>query len=189
MKKDIELHKRKVQYTLKVSNRAKRMRLAVYCDGDFVVTTPKNTSHNIIEKFIISRSKWILDKMDFFKSLEKSSLIKDTKATFEKYKEEAQLLAEKKVEEYNRIYKFRFNKIAIKNQKTRWGSCSKKGNLNFNYKIAILPEPLADYIVVHELCHLGEFNHSQKFWNLVAKTMPNYLEIRNDLKKQGLVLH
>lgn len=189
MKKDIELHKRKVQYTLKVSNRAKRMRLAVYCDGDFVVTAPRHVSNSIVEKFIISRSGWILDKMNFFKSLEGSSLFKDTKATFDLYKEQAQILAENRVEHYNKIYKFKFNKITIKNQKTRWGSCSKKGNLNFNYKIALLPESLADYIVVHELCHLGEFNHSQKFWNLVAKVMPNYLEIRNDLKKQGLTLH
>ena len=58
----------------------------------------------------------------------------------------------------------------------------KKGNINFNYKIALLPVHLADYIIVHELCHLGQFNHSQKFWNLVAKTFPNYLEIRKELK-------
>jgi hypothetical protein len=62
----------------------------------------------------------------------------------------------------------------------------RKGNLNFNYKIALLPERLADYIIVHELCHLKEVNHSQKFWNLVAKMMPDYLEIRNELKKSGI---
>jgi hypothetical protein len=62
----------------------------------------------------------------------------------------------------------------------------RKGNLNFNYKIALLPERLADYIIVHELCHLKEVNHSQKFWNLVAKMMPDYLEIRNELKRSGI---
>ena len=80
----------------------------------------------------------------------------------------------------------RFNKINIKNQKTRWGSCSKKGNLNFNYKIALLPQHLADYIIVHELCHLGEFNHSRSFWNLVAKVFPEYLGIRNELRRSGI---
>ena len=98
-------------------------------------------------------------------------------------------MAQKKVLKFNKIYKFKYNKINIKNQKTRWGSCSVKGNLNFNYKIALLPEKLAEYIVVHELCHLGEFNHSYKFWKLVEKTIPDYLEIKEDLKKSGLRFH
>jgi hypothetical protein len=55
--------------------------------------------------------------------------------------------------------------------------------LNFNYKIALITPEMADYIVVHELCHLGEFNHSQNFWGLVSKTLPNYLEIKNQFKK------
>ena len=58
--------------------------------------------------------------------------------------------------------------------------------MNFNYKIALLPERLADYIIVHELCHLEEFNHSQKFWNLVAKEIPDYLNARRELKKSGV---
>ncbi|MBU1289943.1 M48 family metallopeptidase [Patescibacteria group bacterium] len=82
---------------------------------------------------------------------------------------------------YNEIYNFNFNRISVKNQKTRWGSCSEKGNLNFNYRIVLLPIEMADYIIVHELCHLGELNHSPKFWNLVARAMPNYLEIRKRL--------
>jgi predicted metal-dependent hydrolase len=89
---------------------------------------------------------------------------------------------EQRIEYYNQYYGFKYNKINIKNQKTRWGSCSKKGNLNFNYKILFLSAETRDYIVVHELCHLKEFNHSKKFWNLVAETIPNYLQIRKNLK-------
>ena len=189
MKKHIELHKRKVPYTLKVSKHAKRLRLAVYCDGAIVVTSPKNIHQNIIEKFIIQKSQWIIDKIDYFSSFSESFKVKNTKADFLKYKEIAQKLAEKKVVEFNKIYKFKFNNINIKNQKTRWGSCSKKGNLNFNYKIALLPEKLSDYIIVHEICHLGQFNHSQKFWNLIAKAIPDYLDINSDLKKIGVNLH
>lgn len=188
MNKHIELHKRKVPYTLKVSNRAERLRLAVYCDGAFVVTSPKNMNQNIIEKFIIQRSQWILDKIDYFNSFSNKLKIRNSKEDFIKYKEKAKNLAEEKVLRFNKIYNFKFNKINIKNQKTRWGSCSKKGNLNFNYKIVLLPEKLANYIVVHEICHLGEFNHSRKFWNLVTKAVPDYMEIRNELKKQGLIL-
>jgi len=103
-----------------------------------------------------------------------------------KYKQKAQALVEQKVKQFNNIYKFKFNKINIKNQKTRWGSCSRKGNLNFNYKIVLLPDKMADYIIAHELCHLKEFNHSQKFWNLVAAAIPNYLDIRTELRGGGL---
>ncbi len=189
MKKHIELHKRKVPYTLKVSKRAKRLRLAIYCDGAFVVTTPRNVDVSVIEKFIIQRSQWVIDKLDYFSQFADVFKKKNTNVEYLKYKEQAQVLAEEKVKKFNKIYKFSFNKINIKNQKTRWGSCSKKGNLNFNYKIALLPERLAEYIVVHELCHLGQFNHSQKFWNLVSKAIPDYLEIKEELKKSGLRFH
>lgn len=188
MRKNIELHKRKVQYTLKVSNRAKRLRLAVYCDGAFVVTAPRYLSNDKIEQFIIRKSQWVLDKIDYFSSFAKSFRIKNTKADFVKYKATALQIAEKRIRHFNSVYNYSWNKITIKNQKTRWGSCSKKGNLNFNYKIALLPSEIADYIVVHELCHLKEFNHSQKFWNLIAKAIPNYLDIRNDLRRNGLMV-
>lgn len=75
------------------------------------------------------------------------------------------------------------NRVAIRDTKSRWGSCSKKGNLNFNYRIAFLPPRLADYIVVHELCHLQEFNHSQKFWDLVSLAVPDYKILRKELKE------
>lgn len=182
MKKQIELHKRKLEYSLKVSNRAKRMRIAVYCDGALVVTVPRKTSDTIVEKFIVQKSKWILDKVTYFKSFRKSLLIKDSETGFIKYKKAAESLATERIKKFNAIYKVKFNKINIKNQKTKWGSCSKKGNLNFNYKIALLPPEFADYIIVHEMCHLKEFNHSQKFWNLVAQALPDYLELRKQIK-------
>ena len=84
---------------------------------------------------------------------------------------------------FNNFYKFKINRIAIKNQKSRWGSCSKKGNLNFNYKIIFLKPDLADYLLVHELCHLGQFNHSKNFWALVGKTIPHYKSLHKELKK------
>lgn len=189
MEKQIKLNKRKVSYTLKVNKRAKSLRLAVYCGGDFVVTTPKNVHQNFIDKFIIQKSQWVLDKIDYLSTFSKSVKVKSTRGDYLKYKEVAQKLAEEKVSKFNEIYKFKFNNINIRNQKTRWGSCSKKGNLNFNYKIALLPEILSDYIIVHEICHLGQFNHSQKFWDLVAVAMPDYREIRKSLKGWRLGLN
>ncbi len=98
------------------------------------------------------------------------------------YKEVARVLVLERLAIYNQIYQYKYNRISIRDQKTRWGSCSSKGNINFNYKIALLPTHLADYIVVHELCHVGEMNHSSRFWDLVARTIPNYLECRAQLK-------
>jgi predicted metal-dependent hydrolase len=111
---------------------------------------------------------------------------KGKRSEYLKYKEQARIIAHKKVEKYSKIYNFKYNKIAIRNQKTRWGSCSKSGNLNFSYKIAILPEHLVNYIIVHEVCHLGEFNHSQNFWDLVAQTIPDYVELRKELNINGV---
>ncbi len=105
-----------------------------------------------------------------------------SKTEYLKYKEQARTLVKERLEYYNKFYGFVYNKIAIRNQRSRWGSCSKKGNLNFNYKLALLPQKMSDYVIVHELCHLGEFNHSIKFWDLVRKTAPDYKKIRKEIK-------
>ncbi len=99
----------------------------------------------------------------------------------------AREIVHKKIIYFNQFYNFSYGKVFIRSQKTRWGSCSSKGNLNFNYKISFLSPMLADYLVVHELCHLGEFNHSQKFWDLVAITIPDYKTRREELRSLDML--
>lgn len=188
MNRQINLHNRVVSYSVRKSKRAKRLRLAVYCEGNLVVTLPKGINISTAEKYIVKKSKWIVSKLDYFKKASLSKTFKLTHRDFVKYKDIALYLASDRVEHFNKIYKHKFNKLTIKNQKTRWGSCSKNKNLNFNFKIALLPPNLRDYIIVHELCHLKEFNHSKKFWNLVRKTLPKYQAIVTDLKNEGLNL-
>lgn len=184
MKREIRLKAKKIEYELKKSKRAKRLRLAIYCDGSFVVVAPKNLMIEKIEDYIFKKTEWILEKLKVMEKRKQNPVFsKRSKKEFLKVKAKAQELAEKKVVKFNRIYGFKFNKIFIKNQKTIWGSCSKKGNLNYNYKVALLPEKLADYIIVHELCHLKEFNHSRKFWQLVEKAMPDYRERIKEIKE------
>lgn len=111
---------------------------------------------------------------------------KRAKSSSKKYlenKDSAREIATSRLLHFNKHYGFKIGRISIRNQVSRWGSCSSKGNLNFNYKIALIPPEIADYIVVHELCHLGQFNHSQKFWDLVGETIPNYLELKEELRK------
>jgi len=109
--------------------------------------------------------------------------VRNSKVEYEKHKELARDMVARKIVDFNTFYHFTFGRIAIRNQRSRWGSCSKRGNLNFNYRVALLPETLVNYVVVHEVCHLGEFNHSKDFWNLVAQTIPNHSELRKELHK------
>lgn len=78
-----------------------------------------------------------------------------------------------------------YQRITLKDQKTRWGSCSSRGNLNFNYRLIMAPPEVIDYVVVHELCHLLHMNHSSLFWGAVEAVMPNYTKYRDWLKQHG----
>ncbi|MFA6486172.1 MAG: M48 family metallopeptidase [Candidatus Magasanikbacteria bacterium] len=99
------------------------------------------------------------------------------------YRETARVLAHALIARVNAHYNFTIGRVAIRNNRSRWGSCSRKYNLNFNYKIVFLPERLAEYIVAHELCHIGQFNHSRKFWDLVGEYVPDYSDCVRELKK------
>ena len=107
-------------------------------------------------------------------------------AKYEKYKEIARALVHRKLEEFNRHYGLTYHRVAIRDQHSRWGSCSKKGNLNFNYRLALLPERLVDAVIVHELCHLKEFNHSPRFWALMSETIPDHKLRKQELNKLSL---
>ena len=179
-----------MKYNLRVSKRARYMRLEVRRNGELVVTVPRGLDLSFVERFIIQKSGWIQKTQSYFEKSRESG--KDVvlrlgsvrgRKNYLEYKEQARLLAENRISFFNKIYNFRINKISIKNTKSRWGSCSKKGNINFNYKIALLPMYLADYIIVHELCHLKEFNHSQNFWKLVSLALPDYRNLRKKFRK------
>lgn len=98
-------------------------------------------------------------------------------------KKEARALVLERIAHFNQIYACTIQRISIRNQRSRWGSCSQKGNLNFNYRLLKLPRTLVDYVVVHELCHLREFNHSKRFWALVEETLPDFRTRRAALRK------
>jgi len=105
-----------------------------------------------------------------------------------KKKGQAEHFVESRLNHFNKFYNFEINRVVIRNQGTRWGSCSSKKNLNFNYRIIYLRPQLADYLIVHELCHLGQLNHSKRFWTLVKKSIPNYVEINRELRRTNVRL-
>lgn len=98
------------------------------------------------------------------------------------HREYARVLIHERLLHWSTKLSLTHNRVAIRSQTTRWGSCSKKGNLNFNYRIAFLSRELMDYVIVHELCHLRHFNHSSNFWNSVGLVLPEYQRLRAELK-------
>lgn len=101
---------------------------------------------------------------------------------YTQHKERARALVHQKLAHWNAVYGYTYNRVAIRNTRRNWGSCTSLKNLNFNYKILFLPPHLQDYIIVHELCHLEEFNHQEGFWLLVARTIPEYKACIKELK-------
>jgi predicted metal-dependent hydrolase len=168
----------KIDYEIKSSGKAKYMRIAVYPDCKVIVTKPRRIPNVLAEEFVNRKSTWILRKLNFYKNRE----IKKFAPTRSKNKPEAFEFVNSRLKIFNQHYRFVIGKVSIKDLRSLWGSCSSRKNLNFNHKIVDLPPEQADYIIVHELCHLREFNHSKKFWDLVAETIPNFRRIKNELK-------
>lgn len=176
------------EYNVEVRrSKRKSATIKITADMQIVVFVPLYVSDNEIEKMVISKSKWIDKHMLKVQSTidERSKL---EKITFEQVKELADQAVEyipKRVKYYAEKENFVYNKITIKNLVSRWGSCSTKGNLNFNCLLMLTPDYVIDYIVVHELCHLREMNHSEKFWAEVEKIMPDYQRAELWLKQNG----
>ena len=169
------------RYTLKRSKWARYMRLSVQAGGAVVLTVPHRVDVGTIERFLAKHTEWISkasEKMRHFKSLPVSG-----RRDYLKHKEATREFISERVAYWNQFYKFPYGRIAIKNTKRLWGSCSRKGNLNFSYALLFLPRELADYVVVHELCHLKEHNHSRAFWALVGRALPHYSALRRELRR------
>lgn len=173
-------------YTVKIHPTSRYLRIRIQPGGEVVVTVPKNASSSLVEKFLQDKNQWIQKKVKLMEKYPKVTKVTLSRKEIIALKLKAFAFAQERLTYFNAKYGYKWNAITVRQQKTRWGSCSRKGNLNFNYKIALLPEHLADYIVVHELCHLGEFNHSDKFWALVSRTIPDYKERRKELKTRGV---
>ena len=155
--------------------------------NEVVVRVPSRMKQNEIEKFVESKRNWIEKHLELIS--EKQKNFEDT----EPYSEEkiksfvakAKEIIPPKVDFYADKIGVDYNKITIRCQRTRWGSCSSKGNLNFNCLLVLLPDEIIDSIVVHELCHRKQMNHSAKFYNEIEKVFPDYNRCRQWLKLNG----
>ena len=168
-----------ITYTVRVSDRARALRISVEPGGAVVVVAPRFSNSSMIARFVARFSHWIEKQVRVAKG---RCVIRFTRSDIAMLKKRAREIAETRASHFAKLYGVTFQKIAIRAQKCRWGSCSHKGNLSFNYKIAALPAHLSDYIIVHELCHLIEPNHSKRFWRLVASAIPNHKDRRKELR-------
>ena len=137
--------------------------------------------------FVDIRREWIEKHLDRIrkKAAQKAQVAKLTPEEKQAVIDKAMKVIPEKVRFYAVRIGVTYGRITIRNQKTRWGSCSTNGNLNFNYLLANMPEEILDYVVVHELCHRREMNHSRKFWAEVEKVLPDYRSARKWLKDKG----
>ena len=174
----IILANKEISYEIKPSRRSRRLGLTVHPGGRLVVTAPRLFGL-AIEPFIRRNAAWVLRTISRLEGkVRLPGGLKDYRANRAK----AQVLISERVRYFNAHYHFPVGRITVKDTRSRWGSCSRKGNLNFSYKLVHMSPELLDYVVVHEICHLGEFNHSKKFWALVGETIPHYKKLRSELK-------
>ena len=171
--------------------RSNRKTVAIQVNSDLSVTVraPYSASEKDIEEILKKKEAWISRHIEKIKKTKERFEAEPTeKLTREKVialAEEALKVIPERVEYFAKVIGVTYGKITVRNQKTRWGSCSSKGNLNFNCLLMLAPPEVLDYVVVHELCHRKQMNHSKAFWLEVEKVLPNYKEVRKWLKAEG----
>lgn len=182
----------RMEYDYKIirSNR-KSLALEITREGDLLVRAPYRLSERTIRSFIEEKSGWIRKSRQ--KVLERQQQMNNEQGERKKLspeevrvlKEEAAQRCAERTAYYAGKMGVSYGRITIRMQKSRWGSCSKLGNLNFNCLLMLAPPEVLDYVVVHELCHRKEMNHSPRFWTLVEMVMPGYRKPKRWLKENG----
>lgn len=168
-----------------IKSKRRSIGLEVYTDGHVIVRIPSRLSKRQLEEFVINHKEWISEKRQYMLTKEDNRISTKAKSydnlTIDEQKDIKYKFVEK-VNYYSSIMNVSVGRITIRNQKTRWGSCSSRGNLNFNYQLYYMPEELMDYVIIHELSHRKYMNHSSEFWMEVEKYCPDYKIRRNKLK-------
>jgi len=173
------------EFNIKRYRRSKHIRISVDLRGRVLVTAPLYVSTRSVHAFVQEKQLWIERAIQDMKLVQRPTFAGEHYA-YHTCRARARKVITDRVKHFAQIYGFVYNRIAIKNTSTRWGSCSAERNLNFNYKLLFLPDHLRDYIVVHELCHLRVLNHSPQFWKEVEAILPDYILYERELKHYHL---
>ncbi len=181
--------KPEVLYTVRRSPRGAPS-LEITPAGEVLVRAPMKLSRARIEEFVRSRQDWVLAHLEKRKAdlAEAASVQPLSEAELAELRARAKEIFARRVAELAPAVGVSWGNITIRFQRSRWGSCSAKGNLNFNALLLLAPPEVLDYVVVHELCHRRELNHSPRFWAEVARVLPDYAQNRAWLKAHGAAL-
>ena len=150
-----------------------------------VVRAPHKMSDEDIAAFIKQKEKWIVRTLQKIETKKNATCDALTAAEINELAEKAMAIIPEKVKHFASLFGVDYGKITIRNQRSRWGSCSSKGNLNFNCLLMLLPDEVIDSVVAHELCHRKYMNHSKAFYNELTRVFPNYQQCRTWLKENG----
>lgn len=179
-----------MEYQLIRSER-KTIAIELNTDGAVIVRAPRRCSKTIIETFLKEKQDWIQKKQKELtikkeeREAKQEQMIPWSERDYQNARELARHVLAQKTELYASLMQVTYERICIRDQKTRWGSCSGKGSLNFNWRLILGPEEVLDYVVVHELAHRKEMNHSPAFWKIVESVLPDYKRRRQWLKQHG----
>ncbi len=158
----------------------RRMLLSFSSGGELVLTAPRLTPSWFVDAFLRKSHAWIESHLAHIMSRQEMASRRDSE--YREKREEARTIIESRVSELALRYGFRYRNIAIRNQRTRFGSCSRDGNLSFHYRIAFFASEERDYVIFHELCHLRHFDHSPAFWEEVSRFSPDHRILRAKLR-------
>lgn len=166
-----------------IRSRRKTISLEITPRGEVLVRCPSRMKNEDIRHFVESKSPWIQRHLQ--KLAPNADLPLFTQTEMDAMANRLKELLPQKLSSYARQLNVTYGRITIRCQHTRWGSCSQSGNLNFNCLLALVPEEVLDYVIVHELCHRKEMNHSPRFWAEVEAVLPNYTVQKQWLKDNG----
>lgn len=169
-----------------IRGKRKTLGLEIKPDGRVIARAPMRMKQSEIDRFINEKSAWIEKHLQKLKTAEKQHGSEKLSADeIKALAEQAKAYIPQRVEYFAKIIGVDYGRITIRNQRTKWGSCSGKGNLNFNCLLMLTPLEVIDSVVVHELCHRKEMNHSKKFYDEVLRAYPDYKKWNKWLKDNG----
>lgn len=171
-----------IVYQIIRSNR-KTIAIQIAAGGAVLVRCPWQMGTDAIRAFVEEKAGWIRKHLE--KQAAAPKLAKITETELQRLAQEALHAVPERAAHFAPLIGVQYGRITIRCQRSRWGSCSSQGNLNFNCLLMLAPPEVLDYVVVHELCHRKEMNHSQRFWAEVARILPDYRDRRNWLKEHG----
>lgn len=175
-----------MDYKIIRSNR-KSLGLEIKPDGQVIVRAPMRLSEREIQRFVIQHEDWIREHLEIIKQKQENrpEIERLTMQEIQELADQALKVIPERVAYYAPKVGVSYGKITIRNQKSRWGSCSSRGNLNFNCLLMLTPPEVIDSVVVHELCHRKEMNHSDRFYAEVLRVFPDYWKWNKWLKENG----